>query len=72
MALTVPLDAAAAARAVLRWVTCEPPVTGICGYDDEVALAVLAGMRERQLTAPAAWRSSAWTTSRRPAEARRR
>ena len=25
--------------------TGEPPVTGICGYNDEVALAVLAGMR---------------------------
>ena len=33
VALTVPLDAAAAARAVLRWVTGEPPVTGICGYN---------------------------------------
>lgn len=50
--LTVPLDAAAAARAVQRWVAGEPPVTGICGYNDEVALAVLAGMRERHLTAP--------------------
>ena len=52
VALTVPLDAAAAARSVQRWVAGEPPVTGICGYNDEVALAVLAGMRERHLTAP--------------------
>lgn len=52
MALTVPLDVAAAARAVQRWVDEDPPVTGICGYNDEVALAVLAGMRERRLAAP--------------------
>lgn len=50
--LTVPLDAAAAARAVRRWVTGTPPVTGICGYNDEVALAVLAGLRKLSLTAP--------------------
>ncbi|HZR49854.1 MAG TPA: LacI family DNA-binding transcriptional regulator [Streptosporangiaceae bacterium] len=53
VALTVPLDPAAAARAVQRWLAGEPPVTAICGYNDEVALAVLAGLRERQLTAPA-------------------
>lgn len=50
--VTVPLDATAAAAAVQRWVAAEPAVTGICGYNDEVALAVLAGMRERELTAP--------------------
>lgn len=50
--LTVPLDAAAAARAVQRWTAAEQPVTGICGYNDEVALAVLAGLRELRLTAP--------------------
>lgn len=52
MALTVALEATAAAAAVHRWRTAEPPVTAICGYNDEVALAVLAGMRERGLTAP--------------------
>jgi DNA-binding LacI/PurR family transcriptional regulator len=50
--LTVPLDAAAAERAVARWIAAEPPVTGICGYNDEVAMAVLAGLRKLGLTAP--------------------
>lgn len=50
--LTVPLDAALAERAVARWIAAEPPVTGICGYNDEVAMAVLAGMRKLGLTAP--------------------
>jgi DNA-binding LacI/PurR family transcriptional regulator len=45
---TVALDGASAARAIrhLR------RVTGICAYNDEVALAVLAGMRLSRLTAP--------------------
>jgi len=50
--LTVPLDAVAAAGAVRAWRTADPPVTGICAYNDDVALAVLAGMRECGLTAP--------------------
>jgi DNA-binding LacI/PurR family transcriptional regulator len=50
--LTVPLDAAAAARAVQRWVAGEPPVTGVCAYNDEVALAALAGLRKLRLAAP--------------------
>jgi DNA-binding LacI/PurR family transcriptional regulator len=28
-------------------------VTGVCAFNDETAIAVLAGMRERGLTAPA-------------------
>jgi DNA-binding LacI/PurR family transcriptional regulator len=52
VALTVPLEAAAAAVAVRRWHGTEPPVTAICGYNDEVALAVLAGMRHLDLTTP--------------------
>jgi DNA-binding LacI/PurR family transcriptional regulator len=52
VALTVPLEAAAAARAVQRWAAARPPVTGVCAYNDEVGLAVLAGMRQRHLTAP--------------------
>jgi DNA-binding LacI/PurR family transcriptional regulator len=51
--LTVPLDAAQAARAVRRWVAGQVPVTGICAYNDEVALAVLAGVRAEHLTSPA-------------------
>jgi DNA-binding LacI/PurR family transcriptional regulator len=48
---TVPLDPAAAADVVLRWRTAG--VTGVCAYNDEVALAVLAGLRRHGLTAPA-------------------
>jgi DNA-binding LacI/PurR family transcriptional regulator len=48
---TVPLDADAAADAVRRW--RDDGVTGVCAYNDEVALAVLAGMRRHGLHAPA-------------------
>jgi len=47
----VPLDPAAAAGAVRRW--REDGVTGVCAYNDEVAMAVLAGMRRLGLRAPA-------------------
>jgi DNA-binding LacI/PurR family transcriptional regulator len=53
LALTVPLDAATAGAAVRRWRAEEPRITGVCAYNDEVALAVLAGMRALGLTAPA-------------------
>jgi DNA-binding LacI/PurR family transcriptional regulator len=48
--ITVPLEAAAAATAVGQWRASG--VTGVCAYNDEVALAVLAGMRIAGLTAP--------------------
>lgn len=47
---TVPLDVTGAAAAVARW--CADGVTGICAYNDEVALAVLAGARSLGLAAP--------------------
>ncbi|HEX8343874.1 MAG TPA: LacI family DNA-binding transcriptional regulator, partial [Actinoplanes sp.] len=47
---TVPVDPEAAARAVARW--RDVGVTGVCAYNDEVALAVLAGMRVLGLAAP--------------------
>ncbi|MCA2214021.1 LacI family DNA-binding transcriptional regulator [Jidongwangia harbinensis] len=47
---TVPLDPEAAATAVRRW--RDAGVTGVCAYNDEVALAVLAGLRRRGLRAP--------------------
>jgi DNA-binding LacI/PurR family transcriptional regulator len=47
----VPLDAGAAADAVLRWRAAG--VTAVCAYNDEVALAVLAGLRRHRLSAPA-------------------
>jgi DNA-binding LacI/PurR family transcriptional regulator len=48
---TVPLNPAPAEVAVGRW--RDRGVTAVCAYNDEVALAVLAGMRRRGLAAPA-------------------
>jgi DNA-binding LacI/PurR family transcriptional regulator len=48
---TVPLDPRAAVDAVRRWRGAG--VTGVCAYNDEVGLAVLAGMRPDGLDAPA-------------------
>jgi DNA-binding LacI/PurR family transcriptional regulator len=48
---TVPLDPRAAADAVRRW--RGSGVTAVCAYNDEVALAVLAGLRAHGLAAPA-------------------
>ncbi|MFC7532801.1 LacI family DNA-binding transcriptional regulator [Actinoplanes sp. GCM10030250] len=47
---TVPLDPERAAEAVRRWY--EAGVTGVCAYNDEVALAVLAGARRLGLRVP--------------------
>ncbi len=49
---TVALDADSAAAAVDVWTSARPRVTAVCGYNDEVALAVLSGMRLRGLLAP--------------------
>jgi DNA-binding LacI/PurR family transcriptional regulator len=49
---TVPLDPATAADAVDAWRTTSSAVTGVCAYNDETALAVLAGLRRRGLAAP--------------------
>ncbi len=46
----VPLDAGAAADAVSAW--RDAGVTGVCAYNDDVAIAVLAGLRSLGLTAP--------------------
>jgi DNA-binding LacI/PurR family transcriptional regulator len=48
---TVALSAEAAADCVRRWRASG--VTGVCAYNDEVALAVLAGVRKLGLTVPA-------------------
>ncbi|MDP9817455.1 LacI family DNA-binding transcriptional regulator [Spirilliplanes yamanashiensis] len=47
----VPLDAPDAAAAVRRW--RDNRIGGVCAYNDEVALALLAGLREHGLAAPA-------------------
>ena len=49
---TVPLEPAAAAAAVDRWHAADPRVTGVAAYNDEVALAVLAGARRLGLDVP--------------------
>ncbi|WP_405182734.1 LacI family DNA-binding transcriptional regulator [Nocardia sp. NBC_01377] len=46
----ITLNPAEAARAVQRWRTRS--VTGICAYNDEIAVAVLAGVHATGLTAP--------------------
>jgi DNA-binding LacI/PurR family transcriptional regulator len=51
MVRTVALDPVSAAAAVADW--RGSGVTAVCAYNDEVALAVLAGLRMRGLTAPA-------------------
>ncbi|GIE94968.1 LacI family DNA-binding transcriptional regulator [Paractinoplanes rishiriensis] len=47
---TVALDPGSAAAAVRRWQAAG--VTGVCAYNDEVALAVLSGVRRLGLHAP--------------------
>ena len=50
IALEVAMDGAEAALAVDRWT--EASVTAVCAYNDETAMAVLAGMHRRGLRAP--------------------
>ncbi|WP_343243662.1 LacI family DNA-binding transcriptional regulator [Streptomyces sp. SID13726] len=49
---TVPLDAQGAAEAVREWLAAEPSVTGVCAFNDDVALALLAGLNHLGLRAP--------------------
>jgi DNA-binding LacI/PurR family transcriptional regulator len=49
---TVALDPVSGAAAVGTWRQAEPAVTAVCAYNDEVALAVLAGLRRLALRAP--------------------
>jgi DNA-binding LacI/PurR family transcriptional regulator len=50
--LTVPLTSDGAAAAVRQWRGGGEPTTGVCAYNDEVALALLAGMRTVGVSAP--------------------
>ncbi|SDD45195.1 transcriptional regulator, LacI family [Sanguibacter gelidistatuariae] len=50
--VAVPLDEDAAARAVSELVEGPDPVTAVSAYNDEVAFAILAGMRCHGLCAP--------------------
>ncbi|GAA0314701.1 LacI family DNA-binding transcriptional regulator [Streptomyces turgidiscabies] len=49
---TIPLTADAAADAIRTWLAADSPVTGICAFNDEVAMTVLAGLRRLGLEAP--------------------
>jgi DNA-binding LacI/PurR family transcriptional regulator len=49
---TVPLDPLAASEAVRAWRAAASPVTAVCCFNDNTALAVLAGMRQLGLSAP--------------------
>lgn len=51
-ALAMPLTVKGGTTAVRKWRRMSPPVTGVCAYNDEWALAVLAGMRALRLSAP--------------------
>ncbi|MEV4171230.1 LacI family DNA-binding transcriptional regulator [Nonomuraea sp. NPDC049709] len=48
--VTVHLEIASAAQAISAW--REQAVTGVCAFNDETALAVLAGLHEHGLTVP--------------------
>lgn len=49
---TVPLEPSGAAEAVKAWLAADPPVTGVCAFNDEVAIAVLAALQSLGLRAP--------------------
>ncbi|WP_158847725.1 LacI family DNA-binding transcriptional regulator [Saccharothrix deserti] len=48
----VPLKPATAAEVVQGWLSADPPVTGICAFNDEIAMAVLSGLAHLGLEAP--------------------
>ena len=50
VALDAPLEVEHAVRAVDAWIA--DSVTGVCAFNDDVAIAVLAGARERGLAVP--------------------
>ncbi|MER5805419.1 LacI family DNA-binding transcriptional regulator [Streptomyces mirabilis] len=49
---TVPLSPDDAVEAVKAWLAAEPPVTGICAFNDDVAQTVLVALRSLGLSAP--------------------
>ncbi|ELP67772.1 substrate-binding domain-containing protein [Streptomyces turgidiscabies] len=49
---TVPLETDGAAAAVKAWLAADPPVTAVCAFNDEAAMAVLAAPRSLGLRAP--------------------
>jgi DNA-binding LacI/PurR family transcriptional regulator len=49
---TVAVGPDGAVEAVRAWLAADPPVTGVCAFNDDVALAVLAALRSLGLRAP--------------------
>jgi DNA-binding LacI/PurR family transcriptional regulator len=49
---TMALTVASAVDALRQWAAAVPPVTAICAYNDNFALALLAGIRHLGLTGP--------------------
>ncbi|MGW0583753.1 LacI family DNA-binding transcriptional regulator [Streptomyces sp. NPDC002920] len=49
---TVPLDLNGATEAVKTWLAADPPVTGICAFNDDIAMAVLLALQSLGLRAP--------------------
>jgi DNA-binding LacI/PurR family transcriptional regulator len=48
----IPIERAGATAAVQSWTAASPRVDGVCAYNDVVAYAVLAGVRENGLIVP--------------------
>lgn len=46
------LTVAGAVAAIQTWRNAVPPVTAVCAYNDDIALALLAGLRQLGLSAP--------------------
>lgn len=49
---TVPLEPHGATEAVKGWLDAGPPVTGICAFNDDIAMAVLTALQGLGLRAP--------------------
>ncbi|BBC31129.1 putative LacI-family transcriptional regulator [Streptomyces graminofaciens] len=49
---TVPLELNGAVAAVKSWLAADPPVTGICAFNDDIAMAVLMALQSLGLRAP--------------------
>ncbi len=49
---TVPLDLKGAMQAVAGWLAAAEPVTAICAYNDDVAIAVLAALQRLDIRVP--------------------
>ncbi|MCT9137583.1 LacI family DNA-binding transcriptional regulator [Streptomyces violarus] len=49
---TVAPEPRSAAEAVQAWLAADPPVTGICAFNDDVAMAVLVALQSLGLRAP--------------------